>query len=267
MDVGLVLAEQKLGRFTTEHLELAQEGVVDPNGCRAACLEERLRGSAVPRPSVAEPDRRQNVQRCLFRSSVGDADLHEQIQRARLGICDFDDPVSIAVERARVEQLVLRVAPAPPAVGLDQVGVREGCLWVVISPAVPGVAGKRVQVPAVLLDVLAVIALLTGQSEGALLKDRIAPIPERKRETEPLLDVGEPRQAVLAPPVSPGPGVIVRKVAPCAARFAVVLPNRPPLALAQIGAPDVPIAGLMQPVFKLAEASDPVSLSTHRSNS
>jgi hypothetical protein len=59
-------------------------------------------------------------------------------------------------------------------------------------------------------DVLAVIALRPGQPEGALLEGRIASVPQRQAQAEPLLDVAEPGQPVLAPPVGPGPGLVVR---------------------------------------------------------
>jgi hypothetical protein len=46
-----------------------------------------------------------------------------------------------------------------------------------------------------------VVALVSGQAEDPLLENRIAAVPERQRETEPLLDVGEAREAILSPAV------------------------------------------------------------------
>ena len=56
-----------------------------------------------------------------------------------------------------------------------------GPLRVVVAPAVPCVAGHGVEVPPVLLDFLAVSRLHARQAEGALLEDRIPPVPQRKR--------------------------------------------------------------------------------------
>jgi hypothetical protein len=45
------------------------------------------------------------------------------------------------------------------------------------------VAGKRVEIPPVLLDIFPVVALRTGQPECTLFEDRVTPIPQRKRQT------------------------------------------------------------------------------------
>jgi hypothetical protein len=58
----------------------------------------------------------------------------------------------------------------------------------------------------VLLDVLAVVALRPGQPEQPLLEERVPAVPQRKTDAEVLVDVAEPGEAVLAPPVSAGPG-------------------------------------------------------------
>ena len=138
-----------------------------------------------------------------------------------------------------------------PAVLRTQVLVRERALRVVVAPPVPGVARHGVEVPPVLLDVLAVVALAAGQPESALLEDRVAPVPQRQRQAQPLLDVAEPGQPVLAPPVGPGPGVVVRQVAPRLAVGAVVLPDRAPLPLAEVRTPQVPVAAWRRPLSSL----------------
>ena len=183
-----------------------------------------------------------------------------------LGVVDLDDPVPVVVERAGVEQLVLGLVLAPTAVLRDQVVVGERPLRIVVAPPVERVARQRVDVPPVLLGVLAVVALVAGQAEDPLLEDRVAAVPEREREAEPLLDVGEAGQAVLAPAVGPRAGVVVREVVPRLAVGAVVLADRAPLPLAQVRAPQVPVAGLQQAVLELAERLDPLALLAHRSD-
>ena len=149
---------------------------------------------------------------------------------------------------------------------LPEILVGEGALRVVVAPAVPGVARHGVQVPPVLLDVLAVVGLGAGQPERPLLQDRVPAVPQRQAQAQALLDVAEPGQAVLAPPVGLGPGVIVRQVVPGLAVGAVILADRPPLALADVGAPQVPVAGLAQPVLEPAETANPLRLDTHRTS-
>src|SRR5580704_1082627 len=125
-------------------------------------------------------------------------------------------------------------------------------------------ARDRVQIPPVLLDVLAVVALRPGQPERPLLEDRVAAVPQRQPQAQPLLDVAEAGQAVLTPAVRTGPGMVVREIVPGIAVRAVVLPDRAPLALADVGAPQVPVTGLAQTILQLPESFDPLTLGTHR---
>ena len=95
----------------------------------------------------------------------------------------------------------------------------------------------RVEVEVVLLDVLAVVALAVGQAEEPLLEDRILAVPQRQREAEPLLVVGDAGQPVLAPAVGARAGLVVAEVVPGVARLAVVLAHRAPLPLAEVRSP------------------------------
>src|SRR6202034_2513642 len=158
---------------------------------------------------------------------------------------------------------VLGLGAATRPVHGNEVVIGEGPLRVVIPPPVPGMAWHRVQVPPVLLDVLTVIALLTGQAERPLLEDRVVSVPQGQRQAQPLFDVAEPGQPVLAPPVRAGPGVVVRQVVPGLAVRAVVLPDRAPLPLADVRPPPVPVTGLAQPVLQVTESCHALSLSSH----
>jgi len=53
----------------------------------------------------------------------------------------------------------------------------------------------------VLLDVLAVVALRVGQAEEPLLEPVVVAVPEGERDVEEAVAVGEPGDAVIAPPV------------------------------------------------------------------
>src|SRR5215467_4835042 len=132
-----------------------------------------------------------------------------------------------------------------------------------VAPSIPRMAGHGVEIPPILLDVLAVVPLRARQPEGAFLEDRVAPVPQRQPQAQALLDVAEPGQAVLAPPVGAGTGVVVRQVAPGLTVRAVVFADRAPLALAHIGPPQVPVAGLAQPVLEPPEPGGPFTFCTH----
>ena len=92
----------------------------------------------------------------------------------------------------------------------------------------------------VILEILTMIALWIGQSKGSLLENRIVAVPEGRREAKPAIAIAETQQAVFAPAVDAGAGMIVREVVPRIAIRRIVLPHCPPLALAQVGPPKIP---------------------------
>src|SRR6476620_7659031 len=152
---------------------------------------------------------------------------------------------------------------ASPAVLRPEVFIRECQLRVMVTPAIPGMAGNGVEVPPIFLDVLPVVSLCAGQPERALLQDGVAPVPQRQPQAQELVDVGEPGQAILAPPVVAGACVVMRQVAPGLTIWAVVLAHRAPLALAQVGPPQIPVAGLAQPVLEPPEPGHSFTFCTH----
>src|SRR5262249_4616335 len=87
----------------------------------------------------------------------------------------------------------------------------------------------------VLLDVLAVIALAVGQAEESFLENRVLAVPEGQGQAETLLVVRDAGQAVLAPAVGTGTGLVVAEVIPGVARKAVILADGAPLTFAQVG--------------------------------
>src|SRR6185437_4885697 len=187
----------------------------------------------------------------------------QQVTGIGFRVVHLGDPVPAGVEYAGVYQLVFGLQPVTPAILVDEVLVRKGRLRVVVTPPVPRVAGQRVQVPPVFLDVFAVIALRAGQPEWPFLQDRVLAIPQCQPQAQPLLDVAEPGQPVLAPPVGPGSGVIMREVVPRLAVRAVVLADRAPLPFADIRAPLIPVARLPQSVLQPPEACHAITLGAH----
>src|SRR5689334_6259738 len=122
---------------------------------------------------------------CL-RPGVARGDADEHIVRRRLGVVRRDLPVPVAAENAGVEKLELRIVPRTARIFLPQARVRKLGLRIVVAPAEPGGGRGRVKGPPIFLGVLAVIALRPAEAEDSLFQDRIAPVPERERETEPL---------------------------------------------------------------------------------
>src|SRR5438552_2900121 len=103
--------------------------------------------------------------------------------------------------------------------------------------------GRRgVQVVVVLLHVLAVVPLGTGEAEQPLLEDGVASVPQRQREAQPPLAVAHAEQPVLPPAVRPAARVVVRKRVPRRAVLGIVLAHGAPLALREVRAPALPVA-------------------------
>jgi len=192
------------------------------------------------RPPVAEPQRGEQVQLGGVGPGVADAHTQAQVLRPGLRVVDLDVPVAVVGQRVGVEQLVLGVAEPAAGVLLDEVLVGEGALGIDVAPAHPGVRRRGVEVPPVLLGVLAVVALVAREAEDPLLEDRVLPVPERERQAQVLIGVADPTEPVLAPAVHPRAGLVVRERGPGLAVVAVVLAHGPPCALAQVGAPTTP---------------------------
>lgn len=123
---------------------------------------------------------------------------------------------------------------------MEQGCVGEGRLRVLVEHPHPGVGRRIVEVEVALLDILAVVALVAGEAEEALLEDGVAPVPEREREAEALLIVADTGQAVFVPTVGPRAGVVVGEILPGASTGAVVLAHGAPGPLGQVGAPALP---------------------------
>jgi hypothetical protein len=239
--VGLVLGEEEVRRPLAVEVSIPQVGIdrLDHAPLRGGdyLVKARAVGSAVPGPLVAEPERGQDVQLRGLGAAVVDADPDEEVLGRGLRVFDEDVEVAALVEHARVEQLVLELLAAPPAARRNEVGVREGGLGVLVQVLHVRVGGRAVEVEVILLDVLPMVALTVGQAEEALLEDRVLAVPQSQGEAEALLVVGDAGEAVLAPAVGAGAGLVVREVVPGVAALAVVFANGPPLPLAEVRPP------------------------------
>ena len=257
---GLVVAEQE--RCGGLEAPLAQRLVAREH--RVAGGRERRRRPAVV-PGVAEPQRRQQVQRRRLRAAVVRGDPHQDVVVRRLGVLDHDVEVAVVVEDAGVEQLVLEVLLAAAAVRGHQVLVGERPLRILVEALQVGVRRRRVEVEPVLLGVLAVVALAVGEPEHPLLEDRVGAVPERQRQAQSLLRVADPGDAVLAPAVRARARLVVVQEVPGVATGAVVLADGAPLALGQVRAPRLPWhragPGLLEPdVFRGLHAGRPYAV-------
>ena len=238
--VGFILAEEPFGRAVRVKSMPPEIRVLhlDVSLCGA---QLRFGGAFLPSPGVAEPELRQHVQQHLVGAAIADGDLEQKIVRRCLGVFHKHVVIAIVVKDAGVEQLKLRLTPPPTAVLAHKPSVGELPLRVFVEHLQIGMRGCRIEVVIQLLDVLAVVALRIGQPEEALFEDRVAAIPQHQREAQPLQLIAEARNAVLSPAEGPAASCVVGDVIPGIPVGAVVLPNRSPLAFAQIRSPTIPI--------------------------
>ena len=113
-----------------------------------------------------------------------------------------DVEVAVLVEDAGVDQFELAVLLAPRRrFSSTSCAYGNSALRVLVEVLHVGVRRRAVEVEVVLLHVLAVVALVAGQAEEALLEDRVALVPQREREAD-LADGG--RRSPRARPRSSG---------------------------------------------------------------
>src|SRR5262245_33010842 len=243
--VGVVLGEEH-GRITfavesagRSHLTVLDEHTCLPASCREPeSWADRLR---LPRPRVAEPERRQQMQRRGVRSSIGDRDANQQVVGGRLRVFDDDVEVAVLVEDSGVDKLELGFTPAAPLILVDQPPVGELGLRILVETLHVGVGRRRVEIEVIVLDVLAVVSLWAGQSEEPLLENRVSLVPQSKREADALVVIRDAEDPVLAPAIGAGASVIMGKVVPGRPVGRIVLSDCAPLALRQVRSPPPPV--------------------------
>ena len=238
--VRFVLAEIDVGRLVERDGVAAEFGMVRLDLAGPDGGQQRPGMVRVPRPSVAEPDVRKQVQIGGLRTAVVRGHLHEDLLGVRLGVLDHDVEVAVVVEHASVDDLELAVVRPSVAIAFGQRLVRKLPLRILVEHPHVRVRRCRVDVVVQLLDVFAMVALGIGETEEPLLQDRVAAVPERHRHAEELLVVADAADAVFAPPIRAAAGVVVAEVIPRRSPGAVVFADRPPLALAQVGPPLAP---------------------------
>jgi hypothetical protein len=199
--IGLVVGEQqRLGALAVEPAR-AITRFLESNGVEPVGAQLRLGRVGVPRPGVAKPYRGQQAQCRILGSAIGHRDPDQQVVGIGLGVLDLDVEIAGLGEDAGVDQLVLGCAATATSVLLDQLAIGIGRLRILVERPHVGVRRRAVEMEVVLLDVLAVIALVAGEPEQPLFQDRVASVPQRQREADALVAIADAEQAVLVPPV------------------------------------------------------------------
>ena len=195
-----------------------------------------------PRPRVAVPESRQQMQRCILPPAIRYRDPDADIIRRRLRVFHEHVEVTALVEASRIDQLELGVAPVPSPILVHQLSVRKCALWILVERLHVRVRRCRVEVVVALLHILAVVAFRTSESEQPLLEYGIAAVPERQRERETTLPVADAEQSVLAPAIRAAARMVVGKMLPAVTALRIILTHRAPLPLGEIRTPSLPVA-------------------------
>ena len=196
---------------------------------------------ATPRPGVAEPKRGQQAQRGGCRAAVDHGDANENVIRRPLGVFRENIEITVVIKHARVREFEFGIVLATAAVLLEQPRVRKFRLRIFVERLQVGMRRRRIEVEVLFFHVFAVISLAAREAEQTLLENRVPAVPQRERETEPALAVGDAEQTVLAPAVRAAAGVVVREEIPTGASFGVVLAHGGPLTFAQVWTPTFPV--------------------------
>ena len=201
----------------------------------------RLCRGIAPRPGVAEPQGGQEMQLGRLRSAIVGDDANVDLLGPRLAVDDVHIEVPAVVENAGVEQVERRAVAVATRVLLDQPFIRIGGLRILVEISQIAVSWGGIEVEVVFLDILAAVALRAGQPERALLEERITSVPQRQRQAQELVLVGNAAEAVLAPAIGARAGVVVRQEIPGIAVGAVVLSHRTPRPFRQVRSPQAPV--------------------------
>src|SRR5205809_5963699 len=126
------------------------------------------------------------MQRRRLRPAVRCADLDKEIVGIDLRVFEGDIEVTMVSQNSRVPQLGFRRLLWPPKICRDQLLVRKAPLRITVEHPHIAMSWRAVFVEINFLHVFAVVSLRPGHTEKPLFQERIAPIPERERETEAL---------------------------------------------------------------------------------
>src|ERR1700733_6013771 len=138
------------------------------NQRRTACRDLRFCHRPTPRPWVAEPQLRKQVQFSRLSAAIVNGYLDQDVIRGSVEILDENVPVAIFIENSGIDQFELIVLKTAVAILMQQLRVWVCSLGVLIKHFEIGMVWRGVEVEIVFLDVFIVVALAVGKAEQSL---------------------------------------------------------------------------------------------------
>ena len=175
-----------------------------------------------------------------LRPAIAHADLDKHVLGTLLRILHEHVKVAVVVEDACVQKLVFEVASVALPASSQQIIVGKSGLGILVQILHVGMRWRAVQIEVILFDVLTVVAFAVGQTEEALLEDRVFAVPESQAETKQLMIIADACKPVLAPVIRARTRLVMAEVVPGIAVLTVVFPHGAPLALTQVRPPFLP---------------------------
>ena len=238
--IRVILAEKPRGR-TFRVKRIPAEGTMLDFNVIPGCTHPGFFTRLPPRPGIAKPNLREQVEQRLVGTPIAGGDLHQEVVRGILCVFHNDIEITVIVKDAGIDQFELFRVPSPAAILIHQPPVRKLPLRVFVEHFQVGMRRGCIQKIIQFLHILAVVPLGVGQPKETLLEDWVVAIPQHQREAQALQVIAEPGNAILPPAKRPASGLVVGNIIPGVPVGAVILANRSPLALAQIRPPAAPI--------------------------
>ena len=241
--IRFVFSKQKLRLRSRTEAVRTQLGVFRDNASIVLQAQTGLNPiAAPPAPRISKPKVGQQIEIGCLRAAIEDSNTNQRVKLGCFDVFNEDIEVPIVIKDTGVKQFIFVLLLAGLAIGVGQIRVRKFRLRILIKHLQVGMTWRAIQVVIVLFDIFAVIAFVAGQSKQTFLQNRVFPVPHPQRKAEPLLIITVSTDPVFAPSVSVFARRFVIEELPSLAVFAVVLTNGAPLPLAEVRAPDSPVA-------------------------
>ena len=180
--VAVVFGKQQFGRafaVKTIFTKLSMRCLDRPIGtvCRFKFQNGFRVIRIIPAPGVAEPEGRQHMQAGFVSATIENGYAYMNFICGGFGILDLHIPVVIVFKHPGIEQAEGWLISAAMGVFLHQLGVGVFGLRIFVKVFKVAMARRCIFIKIIFLDILAMIALIAGETEGTFLENGIMAVP------------------------------------------------------------------------------------------